>query len=751
MTLVIVESSTKAKVIEKYLNGDAELRKLYGKFTVVASQGHINDLGPKKLSIDPETYEPQYTVTADKKKRVAELRKHVKSNDVVFLASDADREGAGIAYQLQTVLRPKKSKRMTFTEITPSALKQSVMTASDEIDGALVDAQKARRVLDRLVGYKLSPLMWRVVSAPGSTPVSVGRVQSAVLNMVCERERHIREFRPVSSWSIEATFVNSANVTIDATMISKPTPTGGKIKLDSIDEARRILKDDFMDSRTSNTKYTVKSTTDKRITRSSPPPFVTSTLQQDAQSRLGYGLKKTMALAQGLYEKGMITYMRTDSTHVSKDATELIVDTIGTRYGTQYIAKTPKKTRKRVNAQEAHECIRPTDISLSSLPTDFETGHQRLYETIWKRTVASFMEDACYEERTTVLVPEQTRTYPHAFVSRRRTMTFDGFMRLYPDSTGTKDPDVKDPVIKEFVCTECTAVNESTSPSMRYTEASMVKEMESQGIGRPSTYASILSKLFERTYIDNAPTKDKDKRPELTHLTCDPIRSRITESHTQRAEAASTPNTAKGFRPTTVGERVNDLVSMYFSTISDAKYTARMESELDKIADGTASFFDVTKRFDDELESMIAEYKRNPPEKKQNAKTPGRIVDDKYEIKRTRFGPVIQYEGTDGKPVYTDLRAYMKVMDTSTVTGLASEDIAFLASLPLKLPNVTETDTVLHYGRYGFYVEQNGERKSIQVKTPPTILRDKMMSLTQKDIDGMAIVQRRWVPRKKNV
>jgi DNA topoisomerase I len=769
-SLVIVESATKAKVIEKYLNADIELRKLYGKFTVVASQGHINDLGPRKLSINASTYEPEYVILANKKKRVADLKRHVKSHDMVFLASDADREGAGIAYQLKTVLRPALSKRMVFTEITPTALKNAMLKATDDIDMSLVDAQKARRVLDRLVGYKISPLLWRAISSPSST-VSAGRVQSAVLKLVCDRETHIKDFKAEFSWGVKATL---EGFDIDATM-THPYKESTKIipiaiKVNTLEDAREAI-------RHCGNHYKLQHMSTKNITRSAPPPFVTSTMQQDAQTRHGFGLKRTMALAQGLYEKGLITYMRTDSHSVSKDAVESILSLVSSEFGASYIAgqnaSTSKRSRKQKNAQEAHECIRPTDVSVRTIPpsANLEVAHQNLYDTIWKRTVASFMAGSIYEERTVVLVPiANTQRTHHAFVSRERHISFDGYMRAHatPATPQHKLKQAHNAMGEEFACVQCVALNYATTPQSRFTEASMVKQMEQDGIGRPSTYASILSKLSERGYVDHAPTREKDKDIVMTHLVYKPSTGSIRSSHKHISEihqdesseeesVEASARSVKGLRPTNLGVGVNDLMTKYFSPISDSKFTARMEADLDKIASGSAQFFDTIKAFDDELERCILEYKLNPPNTSKVATQSLSIEVDgtTYVLRKTRFGPVIQYSSNrqNGKSntVYVDLRSYMAATRTTSIEQIPANDITFLASLPMVLPNVAE-ETILHYGRYGFYVERNGKRRAILVSTSSgESLNEKLTSMSQKDIDAMAaLVQPRRYPKKLN-
>ncbi|HYE22164.1 MAG TPA: type I DNA topoisomerase, partial [Verrucomicrobiae bacterium] len=557
-TLVIVESPTKAKTISRFLDG---------KYKVEASFGHLRDLPSSKMGVDIEhDFEPTYVIPPKSKKRVAELKKLAKDAPEVILATDEDREGEAIAWHLISALDLKKKdlKRIAFHEITKTAIDEALQNPR-ALDLNLVDAQQARRILDRLVGYELSPFLWKKVRRG----LSAGRVQSVAVRLIVDREREIQKFKPEEYWSIEATFNKDSN------FLGRLAKIDGK-SLDKLGiknevSAKKILAD------LANRPATVTDVTKKEVKRSPAAPFITSTLQQEASRKLGFSAKQTMMYAQQLYEgvelgegnaTGLITYMRTDSVNLSEFALNSARETILSKYGKEYVLDTPRKYASRSkNAQEAHEAIRPTDMMRDpeSLKDVLDRNQHRLYDLIWKRTVATQMPEAVFDSTSVdIEIPGEKKKY--IFRSTGQVVKFDGFMKVYLEGKDEEETDEVEGLLPDLKVGDKPKVlkiipkQHFTQPPPRYTDATLIKALEEQGIGRPSTYAPTITTIQERGYVDKI-----DKK----------------------------------FHPTEIGFIVNDILVEHFPVIVDLQFTAKMEEEFDVIANGEKKWVPVIKEFYD--------------------------------------------------------------------------------------------------------------------------------------------------------
>jgi len=545
-TLVIVESPTKARTIGSFLGKD---------YRVEASFGHIRDLPSSRLGVDPEkNFEPTYLIPKKAKEKVAELKSLAQSASAVILATDEDREGEAIAWHLKSALELEKLgvpvSRIVFHEITKSAI-DSAIQHPRELDLNLVDAQQGRRILDRLVGYNLSPFLWRKVRYG----LSAGRVQSVALRLVVEREREIRSFIPREYWSIEADFLNNQGEKFHAKLNSLDGKTLDKFAITTGAQASNL------EAEARQQTYTISRVEIKPTTRNPAPPFTTSTLQQEAARKLGYSAKQTMAAAQQLYERGFITYMRTDSVNLAENALSAARDVITDRYGKEYALSEPRRYHtKSKGAQEAHEAIRPTDLFRGpEAMSDQEASLRKIYDLIWKRTVACQMSAASLEQ-TSAEVSGGRFTF-RASGSR---IVFDGFMRVYTegqDENGEEENGFALPKLAEGSTAsvqQISSLQHFTEPPPRYTDASLVKALETHGIGRPSTYAPTLSTILERGYVEKI-----DKK----------------------------------YKPTEIGEIVNDILVEHFPEIVDINFTAKIEEELDAIAEGKMKWQEVVGEF----------------------------------------------------------------------------------------------------------------------------------------------------------
>ena len=562
MNLVIVESPTKAKTISSFLDKN---------YLVVSSYGHIRDLPKSKLGIDIENnFEPHYIIPLKAKKRVKELKKVSQKAKKIILATDEDREGEAIAFHLMEVLSAdlKKTKknnqkerdslfeRIVFHEITPQAIKEALLHPR-QIDLNLVDAQQARRILDRLVGYSLSPFLWKKVAKR----LSAGRVQSVALRLIVEREREIRSFQPQEYWLIEAIFLTEEGKQLESSLIKINNQSIAEESIRTQEESEEITKD------LKKASFKIISVNKKETKRNPLPPFITSTLQQTAFSQLRFSSKQTMRIAQSLYEKGLITYMRTDSVNLSQQslfqAQQWLKNNLGEKYALSHFRQFKNKSK---NAQEAHEAIRPTIIDLvpKSLrkkehpaSKKIETPQEeKLYELIWRRFIASQMPEAIFDSTTIEIEGKGEKKY--LFRCSGLTLKFDGFLKIWPKKIEEKEiPQVKE---KQAVTLEKVIPSQHfTQPPPRYNEASLIKKLEELGIGRPSTYAPIISVIQERNYVIK--------------------------------------NEQKAFQPTEIGEKVNDILVEHFPEIVDINFTAKMEEELDEIAQGKLKWQEVIRKF----------------------------------------------------------------------------------------------------------------------------------------------------------
>jgi len=546
MNLLIVESPAKAKTIEKYLGSD---------YKVLASFGHVRDLPPKELAIDVDAdFEPKYEIPAKARKVIADIKKLEKSAKILYLATDLDREGEAISWHVLKALKLKendpKVKRITFSEITKSALEKAVANPRS-IDMNLVDAQQARRILDRLVGYKLSPLLWKKVKSG----LSAGRVQSVAVRLIAEREREILAFKPIEYWVLGAVLNKPADEKKFSAYLKKyDNKDITKLGINVAKQAEEIAEN------LKAAKYSILSIEKKDSVRRPPSPFTTSTLQMEASRKLGFSAKQTMSLAQRLYEAGHITYMRTDSTNFSVDAVKAIRETIKKEYGDKYLPASQNVfTTKTKRAQEAHEGIRPSHFENKQASDD--SREQRLYELIWKRSVASQMKDALFE--TCIALIEAKAKVNSLLEARGEILRFDGFMKLYMESRDDETEEEKNalPLLEKGELLNFNSLikdQKFTEPPKRYSEATLVKKLESLGIGRPSTYAPTLSTIQDRGYV--------------TYLD-------------------------KRFSPTEIGLIVNDLLVEHFPVVIDYQFTAKMEDELDEVAAGERKWVPVIREF----------------------------------------------------------------------------------------------------------------------------------------------------------
>ena len=679
--LVIVESPAKAKTIEKYLGAD---------FKVVSSYGHISDLPDKELGVDVErNFMPKYTVSSDKKKLVSELKTLAKKSNTVWLASDEDREGEAIAWHLSNVLDLQKenTKRIVFNEITKTAI-QHAIEHPRQINQNLVDAQQARRVLDRLVGYELSPILWRKVQGG----LSAGRVQSVTLRLVVEREREIENFVPKETFKVQANFT-TAEGNAFTTELSKT--------FSSEQEALAFLNQNI------EAQFHIDSIEKKPATKAPAAPFTTSTLQQEASRKLGFSVSRTMQNAQRLYEAGLITYMRTDSVNLSKQALGQAASVIESNYGKQY-ARTHQYVTKKKGAQEAHEAIRPTD--LTRMEANVEYDQKRLYDLIWKRTLASQMSLAKLERTVAKIV---TDNHPHAFVARGEVVVFDGFLKLYLE--GVDDPADEDqsllPAMKKGELAhakQIVATQRFSRPPYRYSEASLVKKLEELGIGRPSTYAPTISTVLNRKYVSKG-THEGDQRTYKQQLLKD--NKLTTENKSEKT------GSQKGkLIPTDIGFLVNDFLINNFKDIVDYGFTASIEQDFDRVATGNSEWESIMKQFYSNFHPVVEDVKKNA-----TRETGQRILgtDPKtgrqLSVRLGKFGPMAQVGTVDDeeKPLFAS------IPDTLSLGKITFEEALDLFKLPATIGEYEGLPVQANNGRYGPYVLHNKVFVSLPKGTNP--------------------------------
>ena len=664
--LVIVESPAKAKTIEKFLGSD---------YKVMSSYGHIADLPDKELGVDvAHGFKPQYLVAADKRNLVKALKEEVKKADTVWLASDEDREGEAIAWHLSEELKlsQEKTKRIVFNSITKSAIEHAIKNPRG-IDYNLVNAQQARRVLDRLVGYELSPVLWKKIRKG----LSAGRVQSVSVRLIVEREREIQDFQSEVSYKITAEFLTKEGKLIK-TYTHKSFPTQ--------EAAKAFLEKNI------GATFSVGSLETKPAKKSPAPPFTTSTLQQEAARKLHFSVSKTMQLAQRLYESGLITYMRTDSVNLSPEALSAAKQEIVKSYGEAY-SKIRQYTSHSKGAQEAHEAIRPTDMAAHTVRA--EADQVRLYELIWKRTIASQMSDASLE-RTQVKVNASTHTEP--FIGSGEVIVFDGFLKVYLE--GKDDEEEEDegmlPAMKvgeSLTSKHITATQRFTRPPFRYTEASLVKKLEELGIGRPSTYAATISTIQNRGYVERS-SLEGESRP---YLQLSLIKNEIKEKKLTENVGAD-----KGkLIPTDIGMIVNDFLITHFATIVDYNFTAKVEEEFDDIASGKEDWAKMVGRFYDTFHPTVAHVEQNAVrETGERILGTDPATGKPVSVRLGRYGAMVQI-GTvedEEKPRFASLLPHQ------TIDSITFEEAMKLFELPRKLGVYQGKEVESNIGRFGPYI-----------------------------------------------
>lgn len=665
--LVIVESPAKAKTIEGYL----------GKgFIVKSSFGHVRDLPKKGINIDIENnFEPKYEVTPDKKKVVKELKDLSKKADMVWLATDEDREGEAISWHLMEALdlTAKKTKRITFNEITKTAVTRAIENPR-ELDVNLVNAQQARRVLDRIVGFELSPVLWKKVKPS----LSAGRVQSVTVRLIVEREREIQNFNTSSSYKVYAFFAVNGN-TFRAELPSN---------FATEKEAQEFLE------KCKTAKFTVEDLEKKPAKRKPAVPFTTSTLQQEASRKLGFSVSRTMSVAQKLYESGKITYMRTDSVNLSDFALANAKEAVIKMYGQEYC--NPRKYQnKNANAQEAHEAIRPTDFSVQSAGGDH--AEKRLYDLIWKRTIASQMSDAELERTKITIDVSGTK---EKFVATGEIIKFDGFLKVYLEGTDDEDQEEDSGLLpkvtigESLVCNQITATEKYSRPPARYTEASLVKQLEELGIGRPSTYAPTISTVQKRGYVEKREIEGSER--EIIHFSL--------KGETLKREVKKEVFGADRGKllPTDMGIVVTDFLVEHFNRILDYNFTATVEKEFDDIANGLMEWTKMLgkfyKPFHNNIEDTLENSERATGERELGIDP----ASGKPVIARIgRFGPMIQIgsQEDEEKPKFASLKT------TQSINSITLEEALDLFKLPKDLGIYEGQPVSSNIGRFGPYVK----------------------------------------------
>jgi DNA topoisomerase I len=697
--LVIVESPAKAKTIEKFLGKD---------FEVLSSYGHIRDLKKKDFSVDIEhNYKPIYEIPADKKKLVETLKQEADKADMVWLASDEDREGEAIAWHLFEVLKlkPEKTKRIVFHEITKDAILHAIENPRD-IDLNRVDAQQARRVLDRIVGFELSPVLWKKVKPA----LSAGRVQSVAVRLIVEREREISAFKPEAAYRVIGEFLLPGGESLKAELSQR---------LKTEDEAKVLLE------ACKTARFSIGDVTVKPAKKSPAAPFTTSTLQQEAARKLGFSVAQTMMVAQRLYEAGHITYMRTDSVNLSSLAINTTKDEIVKTLGERYLHIRNYHTHTK-GAQEAHEAIRPTYISHHEI--NASSQEKRLYELIWKRTIASQMSDAELEKTTATIAVSGRKEH---FVAVGEVLKFDGFLKVYMESTDDEgDAEGNDKMLPALAkgdvlaLSSVTATERFSQAPARYTEASLVRKLEELGIGRPSTYAPTISTIQQREYVEKGDRKGTERKYRMLTLYDGKIES---------GEKTELTGADKGkLLPTDIGVVVNDFLTEYFPDILNYNFTANVEQQFDDIAEGKTVWNDEIdhfyKLFHPVVESALAlrlEHKVGERVLGTDPKS-GRPVS----VKIGRFGPLVQI----GTPEDTEKPLFASLLKGQSMSTITLEEALKLFDLPRTLGDFEGKTVVVGIGRFGPYIRHDGKYVSLPKEFTPqgVSLEDAIMLIQQK-------------------
>lgn len=686
--LVIVESPAKAKTIEKFLGKD---------FKVLSSYGHIRDLKKKEFSIDvKQNFKPDYEIPRDKQALVNELRKEANEAEMVWLASDEDREGEAIAWHLYEVLelKPENTKRIVFHEITKTAILKAIEQPR-EIDINLVNAQQARRILDRIVGFELSPVLWKKVKPA----LSAGRVQSVAVRLIVEREREINSFNSEASYRVTAAFLVPEE---DGKLVEMRSELSRRLK--TKEEAKELLQN------CTSASFKIEDIVTRPVKKSPPAPFTTSTLQQEAARKLGYTVAQTMIIAQRLYESGFITYMRTDSVNLSEFATQSSKEAITKFMGEQYIHARHFETKTK-GAQEAHEAIRPTYMENQSIEGNAQ--EKKLYDLIWKRTIASQMADAELEKTTvTISINNSSDT----FAATGEIIKFDGFLRVYRESFDDENEQEDEgrllPPLKKGQQLErgdIVATERFTQRPARYTEASLVRKLEELGIGRPSTYAPTISTIQQREYVEKGNKDGEERSFNILTLNEDKIKDQT------RTEVVGTEK-SKLF-PTDTGIVVNDFLTEYFPEILDYNFTASVEKEFDEVAEGDVQWTFIMKKFYEQFHPSVEKTLATKTEHKVGERILGQEpqTGKTVSVKIGRFGPVVQIGTVDDeeKPRFAQMKKGQS-METITL-----EDALELFNLPRTLGEYEGKTVNVGIGRFGPYIHFDGGYVSLPKTIDP--------------------------------
>jgi len=698
--LVIVESPAKAKTIEKFLGKD---------FQVESSYGHIADLPSREIGVDVENnFKPKYEVSSDKKALVKKLKDLSKSAEMVWLASDEDREGEAIAWHLSEELKldPSKTKRIVFHEITKTAIQKAIENPRG-INYNLVNAQQARRVLDRLVGYELSPVLWKKVKGG----LSAGRVQSVSVRLIVEREREIQNFKPVGSYSVSAEFTNEAGKVVKAKLNKN---------FNTKEEAKSFLEKNI------GADFKVGDLETKPTKKSPAAPFTTSTLQQEAARKLYLPVGITMQIAQRLYEAGLITYMRTDSVNLSQEAMNAAQAEITSYYGAEF-SKPRNYNTKSKGAQEAHEAIRPTDMSRHTV--DVDRDQARLYELIWKRTLASQMSDAELE-RTNVKI--ETNKHNENFSATGEVIKFEGFLKVYLEGNDDDDEEQEGmlPALKvneKLNMQQITATERFTRPASRYTEASLVKKLEELGIGRPSTYAPTISTIINRNYVEKGSFEGTERKYEQLTLVGKEIQSQTLKENT---------GSDKGkLVPTDIGGIVNDFLVKNFETILDYNFTAKVEQDFDEIAVGNEDWHTMMNNFYKHFHPNVIDVEKNA-DRESGERILG--IDPKsgkpVSVRLGKFGPMAQIgDAEDENKQFASLRA------EQNISNITLEDALNLFLLPKSLGNYEGEEIEVNNGRFGPYVKFGSQFISLaKGEDPLDVSLERAIELIQEKVQADA-------------
>ena len=663
--LVIVESPAKAKTIEKFLGSE---------YQVESSFGHIADLPSKEIGVDVANgFKPKYEVSADKKALVSKLKTLSKNAEMVWLASDEDREGEAISWHLaeELKLNPAKTKRIVFHEITKNAILKAIENPR-EIDYNLVNAQQARRVLDRLVGYELSPVLWRKVKGG----LSAGRVQSVSVRLIVEREREIQNFKTVATYSVVAEFVNEAGKLFKAKL-----PKNFNTKKEA---------EDFLNKNIGST-FKVSDLETKPTKKSPTAPFTTSTLQQEAARKLYLPVGITMQLAQRLYEAGLITYMRTDSVNLSKDAMDAAQAEITKSYGAKF-SKPRTFTNKSKGAQEAHEAIRPTDMSRHTVNIDRDQA--RLYDLIWKRTLASQMSDAELE-RTNVKI--EANNHNEIFITSGEVIKFEGFLKVYLEGNDDDDEEQEGmlPALKvneKLQNNYITATERYSRPSARYTEASLVKKLEELGIGRPSTYAPTISTIINRTYVEKGNLDGQERNYTQFTLQSGKVSEKVLKENT---------GSDKGkLVPTDIGTIVTDFLVKNFGNILDYNFTAKVEQDFDEIAEGNVNWTAMMQEFYNKFHPTVQDVEANA-DRESGERILGKHPESgkQVSVRLGKFGPMAQIGEADDED-----KKFASLMNDQNIGNITLEEVLDLFLLPKNLGIYKGEEVEVSNGRYGPYI-----------------------------------------------